>query len=145
MAILTKDKLLQANDLEEREVDLPTIGGSVKIRALPAAYSSQASSEAMELTTGRRGEQTAKVNTARLEQLQVFHALIEPKLDSPEEAGQFLQHCGPAARKLIDEIDEISGVNKQALEEAQARFPAGGEGAQNGGDPQPLPGTSGSG
>jgi hypothetical protein len=37
MAVLSKDALLKANDLEEREVDLPSIGGSVKIRALPAA------------------------------------------------------------------------------------------------------------
>ncbi len=143
MAILTKDALLRANDLEEREIELPSIGGSVKIRALPAAYSSRASSEAMELQTGRRGEQTARVNTARLEELQVFHALIEPKLGSPEEARQFLTNCGPAARKLIDAIDEISGVNKAALEEAQARFPGGGDESENGGPAEPLAGTSG--
>jgi hypothetical protein len=133
MAVLSKDALLKANDLEEREVDLPSIGGSVKIRALPAAYSSQASSEAMELFTTARGEQKARVNTARLEELQVFHALIEPKLNSVQEATQFMQQCGPAARKLIEQIDEISGVNKQALEEAQARFPASGEGPGNNG------------
>jgi hypothetical protein len=136
MAILSKDTLLKANDLEEREVELPTIGGSVKIRALPAAYSSQASSEAMELQTGRRGEQTARVNTVRLEELQVFHALIQPKLGSVEEARQFMQHCGPAARTLIEQIDEISGVRKEDLEAAQARFPVSGEGSVNNGPAQ---------
>lgn len=143
MAILTKDKLLKANDLEEKEVELPSIGGSVKIRALSAAYSSQASSQAMELTTGKRGEQTARVNTAVLEELQVFHALVEPKLDTLEEARQFMQQVGPAGRTLIEAIDEISGVNKKALEETQARFPDSGSQSENGGATGTLPGTTG--
>jgi hypothetical protein len=97
----------------------------------------------MELFTTARGEQKARVNTARLEELQVFHALVEPKLGSVEEARQFMQQCGPAARKLIEQIDEISGVNKQALEEAQARFPASGEGPSDNGPAATAPDTTG--
>lgn len=126
MALLSKEALLGASDLEEREVELPSIGGSVKIRSLPAAYSNQATSEALELKTTARGEQLATVNTAKLEELQVLHALVNPKLSSIEEARTFMQNCGPAAKRLVKEIDEISGVDKEAIEQAQTRFQAGG-------------------
>jgi hypothetical protein len=128
MGRLSKDALLGASDLIEKEVELPSIGGSVKIRSLPAAYSNQASSEALELKTGARGEQTATVNTAKLEELQVLHALIEPKLNSIQEARTFMQNCGSAAKVLVRAIDEISGVDKEAIAEANARFPGSGAG-----------------
>ncbi|HMF60814.1 MAG TPA: hypothetical protein VK595_10610 [Vicinamibacterales bacterium] len=126
MALLSKEALLGASDLVEREVELPSIGGSVRVRSLPAAYSNQATSEALELVTGRRGEQTAKVNTAKLEILQVLHGLVDPKLSSMQEAEAFAQRCGPAFKEIVRVIDEISGVDKKALEDAEARFPAGG-------------------
>lgn len=126
MAHLTKEALLKANDLKEKVVELPSIEGTVKIRALPAAYSSQATSEALELKQEGR-EQVARVNTVRLEELQVLHALIEPGLDTVEEARLFMQQCGPAARTLVEAIDEISGVNKEDIQAAEARFRGGGK------------------
>lgn len=132
MGILTKDALLQASDLREREVELPSIGGSVRVRGLPAAYSNQAISEALEMVSGRRGEQTAHVNTEKLEVLQALHGLVEPKLDTVEEARKFAQNCGPAFRKVIEAIDELSGVDKEAVEQTNALFQDGGTGSENG-------------
>jgi hypothetical protein len=129
---LSKDALLGASDLVERDVDLPSIGGSVKVRSLSAAYSNEASSEALELKTDPRGNQIATVNTAKLEALQALHGLVEPKLGSLAEAEQFAKNCGPAFKKVIDVIDEISGVDKEAIEKANATFPVGGEGQTNG-------------
>jgi hypothetical protein len=128
MGVLSKDALLGASDLVEREVELPSIGGTVKVRSLPAAYANQALSEALEVVTGRRGEQTAHVNTAKLEALQVLHGLVEPKLNSIEEAYRFAQQCGPAWRKVVETIDDISGIDKESVEKTQAMFPAGGPG-----------------
>jgi hypothetical protein len=127
LAILSKEALLGASDLVEREVELPSIGGSVRVRSLPAAYSNEATSEALELVTGRRGEQTAKVNTAKLEILQVLHGLVDPKLASMHEAEVFAQQCGPAFKEIVRVIDEISGIDKKSLEDTEVRFPAGGE------------------
>jgi hypothetical protein len=129
VALLTKDALLRASDLVEREVDLPSIGGSVKVRSLPAAYSNEASSKALRLISGPRGEQQATIDTAELEVLQALHGLVDPKLNSIEEARTFARNCGPAFKEVIKVIDEISGVDKEALESAQARFPAGANGA----------------
>ena len=135
MALLTKEALLGANDLEEREVELPSIGGSVRIRALSAAFSSEASSEALEMETLPTGEQKARVNTVKLEAIQVYHALADPKLESIEESERFLQNCGPAANKLTAAIRDISGISAEEVKAAEARFPGSGTDAarSNGG------------
>jgi hypothetical protein len=132
MPRLTKDALLKATDLQTKEVELPSIGGSVLVTGLSAAYSNQASSEALEMTTGARGEQTARVNTAKLEVIQAQHGLVDPKLNSYAEAETFAKNCGPAFKKVIEAIDELSGLDKEAITEAQATFPVSGETA--GGD-----------
>jgi len=127
MARLTKDALLRATDLRTKEVELETIGGSVVVQGLSAAYSNQASSEALEMKTTARGDQVATVNTAKLETIQVLHGLVEPKLDTMEEAEQFMKNCGPAAKKIVEAIDELSGLDKEAIAEASAKFPSSGE------------------
>lgn len=126
MGLLSKEALLSASDLVEREVELPTLGGSVRVRSLPAAYSNQASSEAMKMVTDARGEQIATVDTAKMEVLQVLHGLVEPKLSSIAEAEVFATKCGPAFKEVIRVIDEISGVDKEAIENAEARFQSSG-------------------
>ena len=102
MARLSKDALLKASDLRTKEIELETIGGSVVVQGLSAAYSNQASSEALEMKTTARGDQIASVNTAKLETIQVLHGLVEPKLDTIEEAEQFMQNCGPAAKAIVE-------------------------------------------
>lgn len=131
MALLTKNALLEASDLVEREVELPTIGGSVKVRSLPAAYSNEASSKALKLVTDNRGQQSATIDTAELELLQVFHGVIEPKFNSVEEVKVFATKCGPAFKEVVRHIDEISGVDKDEIEAANARFQSG-SGSTNG-------------
>lgn len=131
MGLLTKDALLGASDLVEREVELPTIGGSVKVRSLPAQFSNEASSKALKLMTGPRGEQTAAIDTAELELIQVFHGVIEPKFASLEEVRVFATKCGPAFKEVVRVIDEISGVDKAAIEDANSRFQSRG-GSSNG-------------
>lgn len=129
MALLTKDALLGASDLREREIDLPTIGGSVRVRGLPAAYSNQAISDAFEMVTGPRGEQTARVSTEKLQALQVLHGLIDPKLNSLAEVELFAQRCGPAFTTIVSAIADLSGVDQEAIKNTTAMFQSGGAGA----------------
>lgn len=129
MGRLSKEELLGASDLVEREVQLPSIGGSVVVRSLPAAYSNEAASKALKMTEGSRGEQVATVDTAQLEILQALHGLVDPSLGSEAEARVFATRCGRAFKEVIRVIDEISGVDKEAIEATEARFPVGVEGA----------------
>lgn len=118
-----QDWLQGPGDLKEADVqDVPIEGKSVKVRGLPAAYSNQASSEALELKTDRNGEQLATVNTARLEVLQFAHGVVEPSV-TVDQAEQIAQKYGPAFKKVIAKIDELSGVDKEAIENANATFP----------------------
>ena len=117
-------------DLREADVDdVPVKGQSVRVRGLPAAYSNQAQSEALEMKT-IGSTQIATVNTARLEVLQFAHGVIEPSF-SVEEAEQVAERFGPAFRRVVSEIDKLSGVDKDAIEEANARFPGSGERASD--------------
>lgn len=127
MSRSTKSSWLEGpGDLREADVeDVPVKGESVRVRGLPAAYSNQAQSEALEMKTIGQ-TQIASVNTARLEVLQFAHGVIEPHF-SVEESEQIAQRYGPAFRKVIAEIDRLSGVDKEAIEDANSRFQSGGE------------------
>lgn len=129
MPRLTKDALTGASDLVEREVELPTLNGTVLVRSLPAHYSNEAITEALEVNTSRRGEQTSKVNTSKLEALKVLHGLIDPKFDTLEEVHAFSLKVGSAWQRIVEVIDEISGINKDAVEKTEALFQHGGPAA----------------
>lgn len=126
-----QDWLNGPGDLNTAEVeDVPAPGKSILVRGLPAAYSNQAQSEALELKTDRHGDQMATINTARLEVLQFAHGVVEPKF-TVGQAEEVAKSYGPAFKKVIAKIDELSGVDKEAIENAQATFPASG-GHENG-------------
>lgn len=122
----TKDALLKASDLTERDVELPLLKMTVRVRALPAAYSNQAASEALvSKQVGR--DQITTVDKAKMEAIQALHGLVRPQLESIEEAETLAQNLGPSWALVINAIDEISGVDKEAVEKAQARFQGGGK------------------
>lgn len=109
-------------DLKQDTVeDVPVPGESVLVRGLPAAYSNEATSEALELKT-IGDQQIATVNTAKMEVLQFAHGCVDPQF-SVEQARLISEKYGPAFKKVVNKIDELSGVNKEAYEEAKARFP----------------------
>lgn len=130
MARSSKDSWLKGpGDLQEADVeDVPVKGESVRVRGLPAQYSNEATSKALEMKTVAGGDQIATVNTATLELLQFQHGVIDPVF-SFDEAKTIAEKFGPAFKKVVAEIDRLSGVDKQALEDATTRFPASGNGS----------------
>lgn len=123
MSRSTKDAWLNGpGDLNEDVVeDVPVKGQSVKVRGLPAAYSNEAQEEALEWKTWPNGQTTSRFSTSKMEVLQFVHGVIEPQFDKAE-AERIAQKYGPAWRTIIDKIDELSGVNKEAIEDANRRF-----------------------
>lgn len=138
----SKDALLKASDLTERDVELPALKMTVRVRALPAAYSNQAASEALIAKQVGR-DQITTVDKGKMEMIQVLHGLVKPKLENLQEAEQFATNCGPSFAKVIEAIDEISGVDKEAIERAEARFP--GRGASENGQQLEVPDPAGEG
>lgn len=129
MGYASKDALFGASDIRERDVHLPSLDLTVKVRSLPAAYSNEAQSEATTISTDARGRATVDTDTAKLEALQVLHGLVEPRLDSIEEATRLSECWGAAWHKVVDAIRELSGIDEEAVEQTNARFPDGGQGA----------------
>lgn len=116
-----------AGDLETSVVeDVPVPGKSVLVRALPAAYSNQAQSDALEVVADKRGRQTTRVNTQRMECVQFAHGVVDPEF-TLAEAQQVAEAFGPAFKKVIATIDRLSGLDKEAIEDANARFQSGEE------------------
>ena len=131
-------------DLREADVeDVPVPGESVRVRALPAGYSNQAQSDATELKQVGN-QQIVSINTARLEVLQFAHGVVDPEF-TVEEAEAISNRFGPAFKKVIAKIDELSAVDKKAIEAAEARFPGSGNGTPDSGEAGVLEAAAGSG
>ena len=124
----TKESWLQGpGDLREEEVtDVPVKGSTVLVRGLPARYSAEVMSQTKLTTVGR--EQVAKIDVPTMEMLQFVHGCVDPKF-TPDEARVVQERYGPAFRKVIAKIDELSGIDKEAIEKAEETFPAGGDSA----------------
>jgi hypothetical protein len=121
----TKDAWLTGpGDLRQEEVpDVPQPGQSVLVSGLPAKYSAEIQGQLKLVTEGR--EQIAKIDVPTMELLQFVHGVVDPTF-TRGEAEQIQAKFGPAFRKVIAKIDELSGIDKEAIENTEQRFPAGG-------------------
>lgn len=137
MSRSTKEAWLapDAGDLAEAEVaDVPVKGQSVKIRALSATAANAATSDAI-TTYDDRGIQKMKVDSVMLDILRFQQGVIEPQF-SVEEAKAISAKFGPAFQRVVSEIVTISGIDREAVAETEARFPGSGTSAaqKNGAD-----------
>lgn len=134
----TKDAWLNGpSDLAEDVVEnVPVKGQNIKVRGLPAQFSNEAQSKALKMISGSRGEQSATVDTAVMSVIQFAHGCVEPTF-TVAEAEQIAKKFGPAFFKVVNKIDELSGVDKEAIESANEQFRPGVEEPGNGGDAEP--------
>jgi len=146
----TKEAWLTGDgDLREADVeDVPVPGQTVRVRALSAKYSAEVQGQMKLVSDGR--DQVAKIDVAGMELLQFQHGVVEPSF-GPAEVAIIQEKFGPAFRKVLAKIDELSGIDKEAIEKTEARFPAGGTepdpgvavpdgvAAGNGGSDLPVP------
>ena len=117
-----QDWLDGPSDLKEAVVkDVPVPGKDVKVRELPAKFSAEVSGQ-MKVTT-ERGEQVATVDVPKMERLQFVHGVVDPVF-TEEQAAVLQERYGSVFKKVIAKIDELSGVDKEAIEKAQATFPS---------------------
>lgn len=119
----TKDAWLQGpSDLKEADVEnVPVPGKSVRVRALPARYAADLQGHIKLVTEGR--EQVMKIDVAEMELLQFVHGVTDPVF-SKDEARQIQERFGSSFRKTVEKIDELSGIDKEAIEAVEQRFPA---------------------
>ena len=114
--ILSVEDILAATQLEERTVEIPELGGSVKIRA----FSKGEQQYVRRLATDRK---TGKIDTDKLELMILIRGVTEPQF-TPESVERLKLVQASVLDRIISAISEISGMNDEAVEAAEATFPA---------------------
>ena len=109
--------------------DVPVEGQSVRVRGLSARYSAEVQGQLKLVQEGQA--QIAKIDVPTMELLQFCHGCIDPVF-TEAEAKLVQQRFGPAFRKVIEKIDELSGIDKESIEAVEQRFPVGGTEPQGG-------------
>src|SRR4051794_28869561 len=117
MAILSKDQIWAADDIEEREVEVPQWGGAVRIRSLSLDQVSEIRAHAGK-TVKVKGRDTEEID-ARLQMAGLLcEGIIEPEMDF-EEAKRMMRKSAAAASIIVQAINEVSGLLPEAVSEAE--------------------------
>lgn len=127
MERVTKDawgrSSLKTDDLEVEDF------GVVRIRELPADVAADLQGLIDIVQIGR--EQRAKVAVAEMERREFAYGVItedDESMFTLDEVVDLQHRHGRVFRAVVDAIDKLSGLDKKSIEEAEARFPGGGEG-----------------
>lgn len=117
------DDILAAapKDIKEQDVEDVFGGLIIRVRGLTAAQAAQVKQESFNM----RGR-TPEVGWAQMERLQFQLGVIEPQF-TPEQVLMLHRISGPSFNKVIEVLDEISGIGKESLREAQKEFQDRGE------------------
>jgi hypothetical protein len=119
---LTVDQAIENAAADRVEADVTDVfGGRVRIRSLSAAQQARVKQASMNL-----GGRNPTIAWAEMERLQFELGVIEPKFTA-EQVKKLHIESGPSFARVIEEIDRVSGLNKEELRQAQEDFPGSGE------------------
>lgn len=126
MERVTKDAWRRSS-LRTKELEVEGFG-IVLIRELPSDVTADLSGLLDIVQIGR--EQRAKVDVATMEARQFAYGVIDDAGDpmfTEAEARELARLHGRVYKEVVAAIDELSGIDKEAVAETEARFPVGGE------------------
>jgi hypothetical protein len=103
-------------DLIEFDLEVPGVGGTVKVRSLTAGASNLIQTECMTM----KGDEM-KFDTTRREVMTFAAGVVEPSF-TEQEANVIAHKWGPAFKLVVSVINEISGTQDDALEKARRKF-----------------------
>lgn len=110
--LLSVEDVLNAPDLEEKEVYVKEWGGCVKIKAFSKAKQQQLRKQAT---------QGGEIDPDRFEMLLFIYGVAEPKF-TEKQYEQLREKSAEAIDSIIKEVMEISGWREQAVKEAEKLF-----------------------
>lgn len=124
-----RDQILQADDLERQEVEVPEWGVSVWVRGLTSAERDDYESELLEITED--GDKVLHRENARAKLL--VRAVVDEdgnRVFGDEDVEALGEKSGRATDRLFDVAQELSGVTEEDVEELAGNSPGGpGEGS----------------
>lgn len=123
---LTRGQILQAEDLERREVPVPEWGGTLLVRALTGAERGRI--EADSLRQNGRGVTFSPQSIETLRAKVVAMAAIDEdgtSLFTLRDVEALAGKSGAVLERLFDVVAEMSGISAGAIEELTANFEPG--------------------
>lgn len=125
MALLTKNQIVQADDIKHRDVEVPEWGGTVRVRGLTARERSLIEATMVAV----KGENvTVRVEAlATLRERLVGASLVDEnneRLFSDREILDLSKKSGAVLQRLFDVAQELSGMDKKAIASAEGNFVA---------------------
>jgi hypothetical protein len=112
MTILSKAQIWEADDIEEREIEVPQWGGSIKVRSLSLEQISSIREHAVKTVKGK------EVLDARLQMAGLLcEGIVEPEYDFAE-AQQLMKKSASATSIVVKAIHDLSGLLPEAVDEA---------------------------
>jgi hypothetical protein len=118
--ILTLDAILAASDLEERVVDVPEWGGSVRIRSLTKLQQQLARRQATVRFSGPTGPREV-IDNDKLEGALLQAALVEPALRT-EDVERLRAKAAAPIDRILRAVLDLSGLGAQAVADAAQSF-----------------------
>lgn len=104
-------------DLKEETLDVPEWGYSVRIKSFSAAQSAAIKQRGF----GFKGEETL-IAWAEMEIMQFQQGVIEPRFDESQVRELHLS-SGPGFMRVIEALDRLGKIDKEALAAAREEFP----------------------
>lgn len=129
MALLTKQEILDADDLPTRDVPVPEWGGDVRVRGLTGR---ERDAFEMRMAVARRNGDTDVDLRASL----VGRCIVDEdgeRLFTDRELGQLARKSGAALDAVFDVVRELSGMTADSVDESAGNFDAtDGDGSHSG-------------
>ena len=115
MGRLSREQILSAPDIVEKEVDVPEWGGSVLVRTL---------TKAKQIALRKQATVNGQLDDERLEVFVFIAGVIEPAF-SPEDYDALKAKSSAAMDRVLMEIYRGSGILKEEAGKIERAFPAG--------------------
>jgi len=112
--ILTADEIWAAKDIEERVVEVPQWGGSVRIRTLSQKQSSELRRRAQRINPATK---QSELDNEALEQLLFIEGVIEPRF-TMADYGRIADKSMVAVTTVLRAIMDASGFSSESVSEA---------------------------
>lgn len=115
MSRLTREAILSAPDIIEKEIDIPEWGGSVLIRTL---------TKAQQVKLRKEATVDGHLDENRLEILIFVHGVVEPQFTA-DDHDKLKEKSASAMDRVLLEIYRGSGMTKEEAARIERAFPGG--------------------
>lgn len=126
MALLSKDAILSADDLESKEVEVPEWGGSVIVKAMSGeerdAFENSLTKRRPVIAGPRKGEMETIPDTSNVHAKLVARTIVDPdgaRLFNDGEIVALGKKSAAALQRVWDVAAELSGIGADAAEDAE--------------------------